>query len=116
MYSPTLAVELRARGHDVISVHDPGHAIVAGATDADVLAAAQGEQRALVTENVRDYRPLEIGLLADGLHHAGLIYTSNRQFPRGNPATLGRLVRALDVLLREGQDIRDRSIFLPRDD
>jgi hypothetical protein len=114
MYSPALAAELRTRGHDVISVHDPGHAIVAGASDADVLALAGGEQRALVTENVRDYRPLEIGLLADGSHHAGLIYTSNRQFPRGNPATLGRLVHALDALLREGQDLRDRSIFLRR--
>jgi Domain of unknown function (DUF5615) len=116
MYSPALAVELRARGHDVVSVHDPGHGLVVGASDADVLAAAQREERALVTENVRDYRPLEIGLLADGSHHAGLVYTSNRQFPRGEPATLGRLVRALDALLREGQDLRDRSIFLTRAD
>ena len=67
-------------------------------------------------ENVRDYRPLEIGLLTDGLHHPGLVYTSDRQFPRGNPDTLGRVVRALDALLREGQDLRDRSIFLGRAD
>jgi hypothetical protein len=116
MYSPALAVELRARGHDVVSVHDPGHGLVVGASDADVLAAAQREERALVTENIRDYRPLEIGVLADGSHHAGLVYTSNRQFPRGDPATLGRLVRALDALLREGPDLRDRSIFLTRAD
>jgi len=116
MYSPVLAVELRARGHDVVSVHDPGHGLVAGASDADVLAAAQRDERALVTENVRDYRPLEIGLLADGSHHAGLVYTSNRQFPRGDPATLGRLVRALDALLHEGPDLSDRSIFLTRAD
>jgi hypothetical protein len=116
MYSPAIAAELRARGHDVVSVHDPGHGLVAGASDADVLAAAQREERALVTENVRDYRPLEIGVLADGSHHAGLVYTSNRQFPRGDPATLGQFVRALDALLREGPDLRDRSIFLTRAD
>lgn len=116
MYSPALAVELRARGHDVVSVHDPGHGVVAGAPDADVLASAQREERALVTENIRDYRPLETGMLADGSHHAGLVYTSNRPFPRGDPRTLGRLVRALDVLLREGQDLRDRSLFLRRAD
>lgn len=116
MYSPALAVDLRARGHDVVSVHDPGHGLVVGAPDADVLAAAQREERALVTENVRDYRPLEIGLVADGSHHSGLVYTSNRQFPRGDPATLGRLVRELDALLREGPDLRDRSIFLTRAD
>jgi Domain of unknown function (DUF5615) len=116
MYSPALAVELRARGHDVVSVHDPGHGLVVGASDTDVLAAAQREERTLVTENIRDYRPLEIGVLADGSHHAGLVYTSNRQFPRGDPATLGRLVRALDALLYEGPDLRDRSIFLARAD
>jgi hypothetical protein len=116
MYSPAIAAELRARGHDVVSVHDVGSGLVTGASDADVLGASQRDERALVTENVRDYRPLEIGLLADGSHHAGLVYTSNRQFPRGEPTTLGRLVRALDALLREGQDLRDRSIFLTRSD
>ncbi|MCP9487067.1 MAG: DUF5615 family PIN-like protein [Gaiellaceae bacterium MAG52_C11] len=116
MYSPALAVELRARGHDVVSAHDPGHGLVVGASDADVLVAAQSEERALVTENIRDFRPLEIGILADGSHHAGLVYTSYRQFPRGDPSTLGRLVRALDALLREGPDLRDRSIFLARAD
>lgn len=116
MYSPALAVELRGRSHDVVSVHDPGRGLGVGAPDVDVLAAAQQEERALVTENIRDYRPLEIGLLADGAHHAGLVYTSNRQFPRGDPSSLGQLVRALDALLREGPDLRDRSIFLTRAD
>jgi len=116
MYSPVLAVELRARGHDVVSIQDPGHAAAAGASDAEVLAAAQAEERVLVTENIRDYRPLEVGLVAGGSHHAGLVYTSNRRFPRGDPATLGRLVRALDALLGDGQDLRDRSIFLTRAD
>jgi hypothetical protein len=113
MYSPAIARELRARGNDVVSVHDPGAAAIAGASDADMLASAQADERALVTENVRDYRPLEVGLVAGGFHHAGLVYTTNRRFPRGDPATLGRLVRALEALLLEGQDVRDRSIFLP---
>lgn len=116
MYAPAIAAELRARGRDVASVHDAAYAYLAGASDADVLAAAVSEQRALVTENVRDYRPLELGLLADGSHHAGLVYTSNRQFPRGDLATTGRLVRALDALLRDAADLRDRSIFLARVD
>jgi hypothetical protein len=38
-----------ARGHDVVSVHDPGQGLVAGALDINVLAAAQREARALVT-------------------------------------------------------------------
>lgn len=116
MYAPAIAAELRARGHDVASVYDLGRALATGASDADVLAAAHHEERTLVTENIRDYRPLESGLLADGSHHAGLVYTSNRQFPRGDPATTGRLVRALDTIPRSVPDLRDRSIFLERVD
>src|SRR5204862_8116321 len=116
MYAPAIAEELRVRGHDVASVHVPEYADPAGASDGDVLAAAQRDERTLVTENLRDYRPLETGLLADGSHHAGLVYGSNRQFPRGDPATTGRVVRALDSLLRDAPDLRDRSIFLQRVD
>jgi hypothetical protein len=71
----------------------------------------------LVTENVRDYRPLEALLLAESSsHHAGLVYTTNRQFPRGDPATTGRLVLALDALLRDAPDLGDRSTFLTQVD
>jgi len=81
MYAPTIASQLRLRGHDVVSFHELGDLLVTGASDADVLVAAQREERTLVTENVRDYRPLESALLADGSPHAGVVYTSNRQFP-----------------------------------
>lgn len=112
MYTPAIAVELRGRGHDVLSVHESSEPELAGAPDDKVLAAAQAEQRALVTENVRDYRPLETALLTGGGHHAGIVYTSNRQFPRGHPATAGRLVLALDALLRDRPSLSDRSVFL----
>jgi predicted nuclease of predicted toxin-antitoxin system len=112
MYSPALAAELRARGHDVVSPHDSRYSALAGASDDDVLAAAQIEGRVLVTENVRDFRQLEVVLLSGGRHHAGLVYTSNRSFPRGAASTVGRLVSALDNLLREDEDLGDRSIFL----
>ena len=112
MLAPAIAAELRARGHDVISVHESSDPPLAGASDEDVLAAAQAQERALVTENVRDLRPLEAFLWAAGGHHAGLVYTSNRQFPRGDPATTGQLVRALDGLLHDRETLSDSSIFL----
>jgi len=115
MYAPAIAVALRARGQDVISVHE-ADPVLAGASDDEVLAAAEFAERALVTENMRDYRPLETALLAAGGHHHGIVYTSDRQFPRGDPATTGRLVRALDALLRDPPALRDRSIFLSRTD
>lgn len=115
MYSTAVAIELRARGHDAISVREAGAAL-AGAPDDEVLKAAETEGRCLVTENVRDYRPLETALLAEGHHHHGIIYTTDRQFPRGDPRTLGLVVRALDALLNDSPPISDRSIFLSRAD
>lgn len=112
MYSDALTVELRARGHDAISVRDAEIAL-AGMPDDEVLKVAVAEGRTLVTENVRDYRPLETDLFFTGHHHHGIIYTTNRQFPRGEPHTIGRLVRALDALARDPLDLRDRSVFLP---
>lgn len=67
MYSPLIARELRARGHDVVSVHEePG----SGTADEEVFDYARSERRAVVTENVRDHRPLAEALLAAGESHS----------------------------------------------
>jgi predicted nuclease of predicted toxin-antitoxin system len=113
MYSAVVAEQLRARGHDVVSVHDPEYRRFEGASDEELFAAALAEDRALVTENVPDFRRLEADALARGEAHAALIFTSNRQFPRGEPATTGRLVEALHALLTEGATLRG-SLFLKR--
>lgn len=113
MYSAVVAEQLRARGHDVVSVYDPDHRRLEGVPDEEVFAAALAEERALVTENVPDFRRLEADALARGEAHAVLVFTSNRQFPRGEPATIGRLVEALDALLT-GSPTLERSIFLAR--
>jgi hypothetical protein len=55
--------------------------------------------RALVSENVRDFRRIESDALARADPIARLIFTTDRQFPRGAPGTVGRLVVALDALL-----------------
>ena len=101
MYSGTIAQQLRERGHDVVSVHDAEYRRLEGAPDEEIFVFAATEGRALVTENVPDYRRLEAGALARGEDAPKLIFTTNRQFPRGDPATVGRLVLALDALLGE---------------
>jgi predicted nuclease of predicted toxin-antitoxin system len=80
------------------SAHDPEYRALEGETDEAVWAAAIADDRALVTENVSDFRRIEAVALAGGEPTAQLILTTNRQYPRGDPATLGRLVRALDAL------------------
>jgi hypothetical protein len=111
MYSPVVAEQLRARGHDVVSVHDPDYRRLEGAPDEEIFAAVLTENRALVTENVPDFRRLEADALARGEAHAALIFTSNRQFPRGDPGTTGHLVDALHALMTERSTLGS-SLFL----
>lgn len=93
MYPRLVARELQARGHDVVSVHDsPGR----GTPDEDVLEYACAEGRAVLTENVRDYRPLAEARILSGASHCGLVLTTAKRWPRRD---IGALIAALDELL-----------------
>lgn len=111
MFPAVIAEQLQNRGHDVVSIHDPEYRSLEGAADAEVHAAAQRDDRAVVTENVADFRRLEADALARGEPAATLIFTTNRQFPRGDPATIGRLVVALEALLH-GDPRGTSAVFL----
>ena len=113
MYPAVIAEQLRARGHDVVSVHDDAYRRLEGAPDDEVFAAARVEERVLVTENVPDFRRLEIDALARGDPHVAIVYTSNRQFPRGEPGTVGRLVESLHALMTTSAAMTG-SLFLSR--
>jgi len=56
------------------------------------------ERRAIVTEDVGDFRPLLARALRAGEPTFGLVCVSPRRFPR-NLASVGRLVAALHALL-----------------
>lgn len=111
MYSPRIAEQLRARGRDVASVHDPEYRALEGEPDEEVWAAALAADRVLVTENAQDFRRIETDALASAQPTARLIFTTDRQFPRGNPATIGRLVAALDGLFIAEPELAT-SLFL----
>ncbi|MCC6223296.1 MAG: DUF5615 family PIN-like protein [Thermoleophilia bacterium] len=113
MFSPVVAERLRALGRDAVSVHDADQLRLEGAPDEEVVAAALAEERALVTENAPDFRRLEADALARGGQVPTLVFTSNRQFPRGEPGTTGRLVVALHVLASEAP-VPQRSLLLER--
>ena len=95
-YPPQIAVELRTRGHDVVSVVERPELV--GLSDADLLAAMAAERRALVTENVADFARLAQQLAAAGERHHGLVFTSPRSLPRSR-RTIGVYVTALARLL-----------------
>ncbi len=102
MWSPSIASQLRLRGHDVVAVVE--RTDMMGKSDAAIFAAARAEHRAVVTDNVRDFRRLAQQELQRGSSHAGLIFTTDRHLPRHDERTLGKLVSALDDLLRSGVD------------
>lgn len=93
MYAAFIAEELRKRGHDVVSVHKaPGR----GTPDEDVFEFARAEGRAIVSENVSDFRPLAEALLAAGGSHAGIVFTTDKRWPRRDP---GALITVLEKLV-----------------
>ncbi len=97
MYAKVIAEQLRARGHDVVAGTERDD--LRGMPDEDLFAWAQEASRGLVTDNHRDFAPLHHQWLASRREHCRLILTSNHRFPRGQPATTGKLVSALDNFL-----------------
>ena len=74
--SPQIAVPLRQAGHDVDAVADRED--LAGRSDRIILEVACSEGRAVVTNNIKDFRPLAAERLAQGRVHAGLIVPPQR--------------------------------------
>jgi predicted nuclease of predicted toxin-antitoxin system len=98
--SPRIAELLRSRGHDVQAVADRSD--LAGQTDRVILDVAAGEQRAVITTNVKDFRPLAAERLARGESHSGLILLpSARTRTRGGVEILAD---AIERILREHPD------------
>jgi predicted nuclease of predicted toxin-antitoxin system len=99
MFSPTIAATLRERGHTVIAVAE--RVDLRAMTDPDVFAWAATHQTWLLTENVKDFRPILLQATQTGTPTARLLFTSSRTFPRSrnNP---GPLIEALHTWLDEG--------------
>lgn len=96
-FSTAIAEQLRKRGHDVIAA--AALAELRHRDDAEVLVWATAQRRVVVTEDAADYLVLHEQYLSRGLRHRGIVFTSARRFPRRR-AGIGRLVRALDDLLK----------------
>ena len=109
--SPAVAIALRERGHDVLAVaEDPA---LRALSDYEVLEAARAQGRAVVTDNVRDYRRLQHQALAPGGGgHPGMVFVAG---VRRNRASVRRIVAALDAQLRahpDDQDLADVEAWL----
>jgi hypothetical protein len=98
MLSPVMARELRAHGHDAESV--AGHPDRETLSDPEVLALARAGHRALVTNNLRDFRPLHNEAISPGgAGHFGMIFMPGSY--RRTRADMGNLVAALEAILSQ---------------
>ena len=99
MYSPAIAQALRDLGYDVIAVAE--RADLRAMTDAEIFAWAAAQRRWLLTENVKDFRPLLLRAMQADTPTTGILFTSSRSFPRSrkNP---GPLITAVHAWLRTG--------------
>jgi Domain of unknown function (DUF5615) len=97
LYSQTIAEGLRARGHDVISVHERRD--LEGLKDEQLFPLLAAERRAILTENWPDYQEEMRKAAEAGRDHYGVLFTSRQKMPRGK-GTIGLYIRVLDDFLR----------------
>jgi hypothetical protein len=92
--SPQIAVLLRQIGYDVEAVAERPDLL--GRSDRIILEVASTESRAVITNNIKDFRPLAAEYLAQGRAHAGLILLpSSRTRRRGAIAALADRISAV---------------------
>ena len=97
-FPPSLADMLRRSGFDVVGVsEDPA---LRGASDDVVYQAAITQGRRVVTENVRDFRPLLVAAVNTGGAVAPLLLTTSKRQPRhdvgGLATAIGQWARQTD--------------------
>ena len=98
MLSPAIARELSGRGHDVLAVAD--HPGCVALSDPEVMALARTERRAVVTNNLRDYRLLHAeAITPGGPGHFGMIFMPGTY--RRTRQDTGRIIAALEARLSE---------------
>jgi len=97
-FAPEIAKRLREDlGHDVISVS--GTLSLEGKADAFLLDYAAGDQRAIATQDIRDFATLHSRYLQQGRTHYGIVFAPSRRFSR-DKKHIGNIVLALDSFIR----------------
>lgn len=96
MLAPVIARELRARGHDVDAA--ASRPDCQALSDPEILALARAEHRSIVTNNIRDFRPLHHeAIIPGGPGHFGMIFMPGNY--RRTKADIGKIIAALETAL-----------------
>jgi uncharacterized protein with PIN domain len=114
MIAPQIAQELRNLGHDVVAVKNERPDLM-GRRDREIVRLMAVERRVIVTNNVKDYRPIHDRFLAAGEDHYGMVFSFDQTLPR-RKRDVPLWVRALASLLdsHPTEDaFRNRTLPLP---
>lgn len=98
-HSRFAAEQLRDAGHNVTAAADDP--VLASLPDEELLQAATGQDRALVTENAKDFDRIVRAWSTTGEHHAGVLFTSPLRYRRASRAYPSNLVAGLLAFLAE---------------
>ena len=107
-YISSIAEQLRDRGGDAEAVTERPE--LRALADTHLFALAQQEQRTVVTENIDDFSVIAGGYDQRSQTHFGLVLVPHSSYPRSSPATIGRMVTALDRLLEEHSETTPTSL------
>lgn len=104
MLSPVIAEQLRLHGYDVEAIAgDPARE---GLPDRDVMELARSEHRAVVTNNVDDFRGLHNeAVVSGGTGHFGMVFMPGDY--RRTKADVARIMTALQAILDQYPGERD---------
>lgn len=108
--APDIAEQLRQRQLDALAMAEEPDLL--GASDARILAFASAQGRAVVTANIKDFRPLAAARLATGGHHSGLILVPARR--SRSRAAIPTLVDGIAAVMQANPDgLADSERWLP---
>jgi hypothetical protein len=98
MLSPLIAQQLRDRGYNVEAIK--GTPRYEQLSDREVMDLARSQQRAVVTNNLLDFRPLHHeAITPGGSGHYGMVFMPGNY--RRTKADTGRIVESLEAKLAE---------------
>jgi hypothetical protein len=107
-FSPEIARQLRSRGHDVLAVKERAELI--GRPDRVHFASIPEQRRAIVTQDLADFRPLLAEALRSGTKTYGLVCVPARVSL--SRKAIGSVVDTLEKLLQQNpgdEDLIDRG-------
>lgn len=98
MWSSEIARQLRLRGFDVVAATELPRRY-RSVPDHEFFRRAQDDERAVVTDNIRDFMMIVAEQASRAEPHCGVVFAARPAYDRADPRIVGKITRALEELL-----------------